>query len=142
LYATLEEWFEAPLEYIAFLPLQDQAWRLWKAFQQSGFHFDLVYCQLAWNVGEEDRMKAYAKTDEYVPGIARTYGFDVSWPSCKHSAILQPGVVPSSLSWRQRLNEYGLLNDYESAAELRAEYIAVYPYPPFDIYLVHKLGEK
>ena len=108
--------------------------RLLEAFEECGFQFELVHCQLAWKVGEEDRLNAYA-TQEKSPVISLTYGFDVSWPSCTHSAVLQPGVVPSSLLWRRRLNEYGLLRDYESAVELRTEYLAVYPYPPFDIYL-------
>ncbi len=60
-------------------------------------------------------------------------------PTCNHSAILQPGVVPSSQPWRQKLNQFGLLNNYEDAVELRAEYLAIYLYPPFDIYMVHKV---
>lgn len=140
LYAVLEEWFEAPFGNTAFIPGRSQALRLLKAFQACGLQLELVYCELAWNEGEEDRVNAYAKVQETTPVISLTYGFDVSWPSCDHSAILQPGVVPSSLSWRQRLNQYGLLNDYESAAELRTEYLAAYPYPPFDIYAVHKVG--
>ena len=140
LYATLEEWFDFCSGNTAFIPGLDQALRLLKAFQACGFRFELVYCQLAWKEGEEDRLSSYATTDEQAPVVSRTYGFDVSWPTCKHSAILQPGVVPSSLPWRQKLNQFGLLNDYQDAAELRAEYLAAYPYPPFDIYMVHSVG--
>src|SRR5262249_60912602 len=100
LYAAVEEWFEAPFENTAFIPGRSQVLRLLNAFQACGFRFELVYCQLAWKKGEEDRLNAYAKTEEATPAISLTYGFDVSWPNCNHSAILQPGVVPSSLSCR------------------------------------------
>jgi hypothetical protein len=63
----------------------------------------------------------------------------VSWPNCKHSAILQPGVLQHNQSWRHRCNEWGLLDNYNHAISLREEYLAVYPYPPFDVYLVHKV---
>ena len=142
LYAALEEWFDARFGNTAFIPGRSQALQLLKAFQTCGFQFELVYCQLAWKEGEEERLNAYATTDEKPPVVSLTYGFDVSWPSCNHSAILQPGVVPSSLPWRQKQNQYGLLNDFEDAAELRAEYLAVYPYPLFDIYVVHKVGQE
>lgn len=139
LYAALEEWFDSHFGNTAFIPSRSQALRLLNAFQECGFQFELVYCQLAWKEGEEGRLNAYAKTDEKSPEISLTYGFDISWPSCNHSAILQPGIVPHSLPWRQKLNQHGLLNNYEDAAELRAEYLAIYPYPPFDIYMVHKV---
>jgi hypothetical protein len=142
LYEALEEWFDSRFGNTAFIPVRSQALRLLKAFQACGFQFELIYCQLAWKEGEEERLSTYGTTDETLPAASQTYGFDVSWPSCTHSAILQPGVVPSSLAWRQKLNRYGLLNNYEDAAQLRAEYVAVYPYPPFDIYVVHKVGEE
>lgn len=142
LFAALEEWFQVPVDHTAFIPSNSQALRLLKAFQACGFQFERVYCQFAWKKGEENRLDSYTKMEETTPVVSLTYGFDVSWPNCKHSAILQPGVVPTSLAWRKRLNQYGLLNDYESAAELRAEYLAVYPYPPFDIYVVHKVVEE
>jgi hypothetical protein len=141
LYAALEEWFDARFGNTAFIPSRSQALRLLNAFQVCGFQFELVYCELAWKKGEEQRLNDYEKTSEKPPVVSLTYGLDVSWPSCNHSAILQPGVVPSSLPWRQRLNQNGLLNDYEDAAQLRAEYLAVYPNPPFDIYVVHRVQQ-
>jgi hypothetical protein len=141
LYAALNEWFDIQSGSSAFIPNRTQALRLFKALQGYGFQLELVYCQLAWTEGEAERLNAYTGAEEKPPVVSLTYGFDISWPSCNHSAILQPGIVPSSLRWRQKLNPHGLLNNFEDAAQLRAEYIAVYPYPPFDIYLVHKVGE-
>lgn len=142
LYTALEEWCDARFGNTAFISARSQAVRLLTAFQACGFQFEFVYAELAWKDGEEERLKAYAMTGEETPVFSLTYGFDVSWPSCNHSAILQPGVVPSSLAWRQKLNQYGLLNDYEDAVQLRDEYLTVYPYPPFDIYVVRKVGEE
>lgn len=142
LYAALDEWFAIHSGGNAFIPGRNQAVRLLRVFQACGFQLELVYCQLAWKDGEEERLNAYAMAGEKPPVILLTYGFDVSWPSCNHSAILQPGVVPSSLVWREKLNRYGLLNDYEDAAQLRDEYLSVYPYPPFDIYSLSKVAEE
>jgi hypothetical protein len=136
---TIDEWFDTRLGATAFIPSHYQALRLFLAFREHGFRFELVLCQLACKEGEEERQAAYAMTDEAAPTVSLTYGFDVSWPSCTHSAILQPGVVPTSLPWRQKLNQHGLLSDYEDATRLRDEYLLVYPYPPFDIFLVHKI---
>jgi hypothetical protein len=139
LYAVLDEWFDILSGSTAFISSRMRALRLLTAFRTCGFDLELIYCQMAWKEAEEDRLTAYATTEEKAPVVSLTYGFDVSWPNCNHSAIFQPGVVPSSLQWRQKLNPYGLLNEYEDAVQLRAEYIAVYPHPPFDIYLVHQL---
>jgi hypothetical protein len=139
LHATLDEWFDSPIENTAFIAERAQALRLCKAFEACGHHFEVVYCELAWKRGEEDRSNAYPNAEDGRSCISLTYGYDVSWPTCNHSAILQPGVVPSSPSWRERLNQHGLLSDYESAVELRNDYLAVYPCPPFDIYLVHRM---
>jgi hypothetical protein len=141
-HAALEEWFDAPYGNTAFIPARHQALRLFKVFHECGFQLELVYCQVAWKKGEEERPKAYATTNQELPSVSLTYGFDVSWPTCKHSAILQPGVVLSSSAWRQKLNHYGLLNQFDDAAQLRTEYVAVYPYPPFDIYVVHKVAKE
>lgn len=128
--------------HTAFIPSRSQVSRIIKNFEACGLQFELIFCQLAWRAGEESRLNAYARTDEQLQEASFTYGLDVSWPSCNHSAILQPGVVPTSPAWRQKLNQYGLLNDFEEAAKLRSEYLAMYPYPPFDIYLVHKIERK
>ncbi len=137
--SLVEKWFDSRLEGTAFIPDTDEALALSRAFQTAGFQFDLLFCQLAWREGEEERLKAYTIKHEALPIASLVYGFDVSWPTCNHSAILQPGVVPSSLTWRAKLNRYGLLDEYEDARRLREEYLAVYPYPPFDIYLVSKV---
>jgi hypothetical protein len=137
---AIDEWLDSRFGNTAFLPNRSQAVRLLKVFQGFGFRCELVFCELAWTQGEEERLNAYARTNETSPVVSQTYGFDVSWPRCNHSAILQPGIVPSSLPWHQKLNQFGLFNDYEDAAKLRAEYLAVYPYPPFDIYVVHRVG--
>ncbi|GAC1475365.1 MAG: hypothetical protein NVSMB9_27730 [Isosphaeraceae bacterium] len=101
---------------------------------------ELVYCDLAITSGEEDRLDAYEETSRPDDRIILMYGFDVSWPWANHSAIIQPGVVPDNPTWKGRLNRWGLLDSFEDALTLRKEYLEVYPYPPFDIYLVHKLN--
>jgi len=133
------EWYDARSGATAFLANPVQASDLIKGFHAVGIALDLVYCQLAWRLGQENTLKQYTLDDSGPPRIALTYGFDVSWPTCNHSAIRQPGVVPTNPMWRSRLNEWGVLNNYEDAEELRKEYLEVYPYPPFDIFLVHKV---
>jgi len=137
-----DEWFDARFGNTAFIPTHHRAMRLLKGFRSFGLEFELVYCHLACSDGEEDRLAAYETTAEAAPEIVLTYGFDVSWPTCTHSAILQPGVVSCSPHWRDRLNGYGLLDDYLDAVTLRAEYLAVYPYAPFDTYAVHKIEQE
>jgi hypothetical protein len=139
LHASLEEWFGSRFGNTAFISGREQAFRLFMAFGSFGFRLELASCQLAWVEGEEERLKSYGPTDEASPVVSQTYGFDISWPTCNHSAILQPGVVPSSQAWRSKLNEHGLLDRYEDASRLRQEYLVTYPYPPFDIYLVRKV---
>jgi hypothetical protein len=139
--ALIEEWFDARFGDTAFIESQLQAQRLLKGFRSHGLDFELVYCEVAWVRGEENRLAAYPATADAGPDILLTYGFDVSWPTCKHSAIRQPGVVPSNPSWRSRLNEHGLLDEYADATRLRAEYLKTYPYPPFDTYAVHKIPQ-
>lgn len=138
--ATIEQWLDSRFGNTAFISSRDQALRLLKSFRACGFNFELAYCELAWAKGEEDRLTAYATIDDGPPVDSEMCGFDVSWPTCNHSAILQPGIVPSSPVWRARLNQYGLLKEYEDAVTLRDEYLVLYPYPPFDIYIVHNLG--
>jgi hypothetical protein len=136
---AIEEWLDARFGNTAFIPGRSQALRLFNVLRGFGLRLELVYCHLAWKVGQEGRLNAYSAADESSPVISLTYGFDVSWPRCNHSAILQPPVVTSTMAWRKKLNEYGLLNDYADAVKLRDDYLLAYPYPPFDIYLVHKL---
>jgi hypothetical protein len=138
----IDEWLDSGFGITAFIPKRNQALRLLKGFQELELRFELVYCQLAWKKGEEESLSAYATTGEAPPAFSLTYGFDVSWPNCKHSAIFQQGTAPASLPWRKKLNEYGLLNNYEDATRLRDEFLAIYPHPPFDIYLVHKVDQE
>jgi hypothetical protein len=133
---ALEEWFDFRSGLTAFIPSHNEAFRLLTTFQSFDFRLELVYCQMAWREGEEERLKAYSPVEGDPPVISMTYGFDVSWPGCNHSAIFQPGIVPTTPSWREKLNERGLLDDYKDAARLRDEYLVVYPCPPFDIFLV------
>jgi hypothetical protein len=139
---TIDEWFDSSFGNTAFIAHHNQAIRLFDAFKSFGFRFELVCCQLAWREGENKRLSDYPKTEERFPQVSGTYGFDVSWPTCNHSAIFQPGIVPTTLSWKQKLNPYGLLNDYKDAAMLRDDYLAIYPHPPFDIFLVHKVATE
>jgi hypothetical protein len=139
LYRALDEWFATRDGPIAFIPSAKQALRLFDTFVSYGYGLELLFCHLAWQPGEEGRVAAYRPVAEVPTSFAITYGFDVSWPAATHSAIYQPGVVPENPGWLKRLNEWGLLSTYEDAKQLREEYLAVYPYPPFDIYLVHKV---
>lgn len=137
--AALEEWFDCHPPATAFITDEAHAVRLCETLRSFGYRLELLYCQLALKNDEEDRLAAYKKVEGPVPVFQTTFGFDVSWPLCNHSAILQPGVVPSSASWRSRLNQYGLLDNYADALELRKEYLTVQPELPFDIYFVHRV---
>jgi hypothetical protein len=138
--ALIDEWLDSRFGPTGFIAGHDQAVRLLNAFDEFGYRFELVYCQVAWQDEEKDRLGDYPQKIEALPAISLTYGFDVSWPSCNHSAIFQPGVVPTNPLWRGKLNEYGLLNAYKDAVRLRTEYLAVYPHPPFDVFLVHHVS--
>lgn len=140
LYETLDNYLaKAKDGPTPFIPQRDEATSLFMALQPAGIPLELLFCELAFGSTEHERIGAYPQFVEVRPKIVTTYGFDVSWPTCTHSAIRQPGVVPGNANWLCRLNEWGLLSSYEDAARLRSEYLAVYPYPPFDIFLVHSV---
>jgi hypothetical protein len=138
--SLLQEWFDSGHQNTAFITHCDQAIRMLTSFRGFGFDLELIYCQIALQSDEKTRLGDYDAIEETDPRSYQAYGFDVSWPSCDHSAILQPGVVPSRPDWRARLNNFGLLSQYDDAYILREEYLRVYPAPPFDIYLVHGTG--
>ena len=135
-HALIEEWLGARSEKTAFINNLRIATSLATRFFELGYSIELAYCEVALDSYEDSRESWYQVADS-VPPPPLTYGYDVSWPSCTHSAILQPGLVPNSTSWRTRLNMYGLLDNYDDALLLREQYLRVYPYPPFDIYSVH-----
>jgi hypothetical protein len=134
---ALKDWFDCRSKANAFIENYFHAFCLFKTFQSFGVRLELLYCQVALQEGEGKRLECYAPVTGSPQGTLQEYGFDVSWPSCNHSAIFQPGIVPNCTTWRSKLNQYGLLNDYSDALSLRQEYLAIYPYPPFDIYLIH-----
>jgi hypothetical protein len=136
---TTEEWFNARSEMTAFITDYGRALRLIERLRAYGHRLELLYCEIAPTEGEVNRLDTYEAVEGARPVLSKTYGFDISWPTCTHSAIFEPGVVPENPSWRSRLNQYGLLDDYGDALQLRDEYLRVYPHPPFDIYLVHAL---
>ena len=137
--AALDEWFESRPASTGFFPSESQAVRLVDTFRSFGYRVELLYCQLALKEGDEGRLSDYKKIDVPEPVVRTTFGFDVSWPTCNHSAILQPGLVPNNPSWRYRLNQYGLLDYFIHALQLREEYLRIQPEIPFDIFLVHKV---
>jgi hypothetical protein len=139
LHAAREQWLDSRFGNTAFIPSRDIASRLLMAFRSFGYQLELVFCDLAWTKGEESRLGSYPVFDDGLPADSLTLGFDISWPTCNHSAILQPGIVPGNPAWRSRLNTFGLLDDYGDATTLRDEYLIVYPYPPMDIYLVKRV---
>ena len=134
------EWFDARSAASAFIVSYAVAARLFERFTSFGMPFELLHCQLAYSRRDHCRLDSYSVTEAYSPTVSIRHGFDISWPSCNHSIIRQPGVVPTSKRWQSKLNQYGLLNNYEDAVMLRDEYLEVYPYPPFDIFLVHKVS--
>jgi hypothetical protein len=136
---ALDQWFDALNPPPAFIRQARTAFRWFDTFVRHGHNLELVFCDLAWSTGEEDRLTRYPAWEEERPATAITYGYDVSWPTANHSAIFQPGVVDRNPSWQSRLNKWGLLDNYVDAAHLREDYLNVYPYPPFDIYIVHKV---
>jgi hypothetical protein len=137
--AALEEWYECRPPSTGFIASEAQAIRLVQTFQSFGYRLELLYCQLTLKEGEEGRLSRYEKIEGPQPVVRRTFGFDVSWPTCNHSAIRQPGVVPNNPSWRPKLNQYGLLNNFIEALQLREEYLLIQPELPFDIFLVHEV---
>lgn len=133
---AIEEWCNLHSNKSAFIPSYQRAAHLFKNFCGLGFKFELIFCQLAFSPTEMAHVSSYSPVEIGSKSLLVPYGFDVSWPSCNHSAILQPGIVPESTRWRTKLNENGLLITYGAAVQLRNEYLSVYPYPPFDIFLV------
>jgi len=137
---TARAWSKSRKTDSAFITQPERAIELSSILRLQGFRLEVVSAQLAWTNDEDDRERAYGAVEGLMPKVVMNYGFDVSWPTCNHSAIIQPGVVPGNEQWRCKLNEYGLLHNYETAAALRDLYLSKYPYPPFDIYLVQKVG--
>jgi hypothetical protein len=125
-----------------FLPRYEEAMSLLLSLGASGIALELVFCELAFGSSEQERTAAYPNVVGDRPNVGITYGFDVSWPACTHSAIRQPGVVPKNENWLRRLNRWGLLCDCEDALRLRSDYLVTYPYPPFDIFLVHSISRS
>ena len=136
---ALEQLFDLKEVKTPFLQNLMKAIQLRDALQLSGLRLELLFCDVVNDSDAQKRSSAFPTVSEDRPAISSTYGYDVSWPSCTHSAIRQPGVVPGSTVWQERLNERGLLSNYTDAAALREEYLRVYQYPPFDIFLVHKI---
>jgi hypothetical protein len=108
--SVLEEWYDARSDLTRFMPCAAQAMQLLESFHRLQFRFELLFCRLAWTANEAERVSQYAPVDGEPLAIATTYGFDVSWPTCNHSAIWQPGVVPESAAWQAKLNRFGLLD--------------------------------
>jgi hypothetical protein len=135
---ALHQWFESRSGETAFIRNGQRALDLLNVFRTRGFRLELLFCELACGEGEEERVSAYGSLEGARLPMSLQYGFDVSWPGCNHSAIIQPGIVPNSACWRGKLNEYGLLSDYDDGLGLRSAYLAIYPNPPFDIFLVSK----
>jgi hypothetical protein len=90
---VIEEWLDTRSGKSAFIASRNKAIRLLNEFRRFQLSFEFVYCELAWKEGEEERLSDYPTSNEAPPAFSLTYGFDVSWPSCNHSAIFQPGVI-------------------------------------------------
>ncbi len=140
LFDALDNYFnkvkDAPTPFIV---QREVATSLFTSLRPGGVPLELLFCELALESTDEERRGAYPSFVEARPQIRTTYGFDVSWPACTHSAIRQPGLVPKNENWLRRLNKWGLLSRHEDALRLRSEYTVAYPYPPFDIFLVHSV---
>jgi hypothetical protein len=138
---ALDEWMDMVTEppFTPILRSYERARRLLDSLQ-SLYALELLLCELAWQEGEEDRVCAYPRLEGGRGDVVQTYGYDVSWPGCNHSAIRQPGVVSYDADWMRRLNQWGLLDSYEDAVHLREMYLRCYPYPPFDVFVVHDVG--
>ena len=143
LFEALDNYFDnikdAPTPFI---PERDEATSLFLALHTADIALELLFCELAFGPSEQERTAAYPEFVGDRPNVGVTYGFDVSWPACTHSAIRQPGIVPKNKNWLTRLNSWGLLCHYEDALRLRSEYLLAYPYPPFDVFLVHSISRS
>lgn len=78
LYQALDEWFDTLAGPVAFIPSAKKAFDLFDAFVSYGHGLELLFCHMAWQPGEEDRVGAYRSLDQGPPAFAATYGFDVS----------------------------------------------------------------
>jgi len=98
--------------------------------------FEILFCETL--VLAEDSPPTY-----YQPVVldkvkhACFYGYDVSWPTCNHSAIFQPAKARTRRIPSSDLNQFGLLSEFGQALDLRNLYLQEYPYPPFDVFRVH-----
>jgi hypothetical protein len=137
----LDEWFDLKAAPTPFISDLRTAARLVKCLEDAGVRLELLYCEVAIGDVEPSRKGQYPFQAIESPLNTTVLGYDVSWPSCKHSAIRQPPIVPESPGWQSRLNAWGLLDDFTLAARLKAEYLSVYPYPPFDIFRVHQISK-
>jgi hypothetical protein len=142
LHNALQIWYNMQLDRAYFFTRFNFAIELMRRFRSHAYDVELIFCHLAWSPPEKDRVINYPPFEDNAPQIGEIYGFDVSWPNCKHSAIKQPGIIAENPSWQGRLNRWGLLDTYESAVELRAAYLAVYPYPPFDVFQVSSVPDQ
>ncbi len=110
-----------------------------------------MFCEVV--VDTPCRPMQFLETKE-VPRIAFTYGYDVSWPNCKHSAIFQPTVKDSLLElikdkplikyWerqvpQQDLNQFGLFDRYLDARQLRDRYMSEREPEQMFVFLVHSV---
>ncbi len=136
LIAAVEEWHSLHSDLTAFVANWQRADTLFDVLQSLIGECELLYCEVAIRISEGGRRKDYPPVVGGAPFTQSTFGYDVSWPGCNHSAIAQPGVVPDNANWLHALNERGLLDEFDDALRLRDEYLRVYPHPPFDIFLV------
>lgn len=100
---------------------------------------ELLFCDCT--VAQEEAIPAgrYPTNARKVPDIlSECMGYDVCWPNAVHSAIFQPGTLDRTKRWQAKLNQFGLLDNYSDALELKAEYLKVYPHPPFDVFRVFR----
>jgi len=132
---AIEEFSDKLWSGCVFFARHEEASTSLNSLKRAGMSLEILFCELAWSDNEVSRLNSYpASVDPPACTSMRCLGYDVSWPGANHSAILQPGVIDKSIPWKQKLNEWGLLNFYSQAAEIREEYLRIYPNPPFDIF--------
>ncbi len=162
--AAIDEWHALQDEpyFTPITPDYEQAVRLMRILGTRA-PLELLFCELAWSPGEEERLLAYRPFLGQPRNITITYGYDASWRECNYSVILHidtdrqvtPAfadmegvlpvssgyipIVPDAAYWKGQLNEWGLLRTYAEIRALRERFKWAYPDANYDIFRVHRV---
>lgn len=122
--AGIEEWFdlEEDAHPTRITPDYEKACRLVRILGQR-YALEMLFCELAWSPGEEGQVRRFRQFVGEPRGVGLFYGYDVASINCNESAIMLLGHIPRMIrpEWKDRVNQWGLLENYEDARQLREE---------------------